>query len=175
MGSPRRSDFVIFGGFLVVLAVIKFRSRAGGRARAQAQVPATPRAQTTSENDSVSAKINKKRPDRKGSLAMAQTLLDGFWYDRPATLEACFEEIATIDRVINLRIKNALKARAAGVLSHPLDAGRLVDDLLYRRQRFSDLAECIMIESTWPEREQDIFRILTYRVSKRPKHPRFVG
>lgn len=106
---------------------------------------------------------------------MAQTLLDGFWYDRPATLEACFEEIATIDRVINLRIKSALKARAAGVLSHPLDAGRLVDDLLYRRQRFSDLAECIMIESTWPEREQDIFRILTYRVSKRPKHPRFVG
>lgn len=103
---------------------------------------------------------------------MSQTLLDGFWYDRPATVEACFEEISTIDRVINHRIQGHARALQTG---HALRARPMVDDLLARRRRFSDLAECLMIEQSWETKERFQLQILIAKIKKNPKHPRWVG
>lgn len=118
--------------------------------------------------------INLIRTDRKGSQKVARTLLDGYWYDRPLTVEACQEEIDTIDRVINYRIKNALNARRAGLI-RPMDMGSLIDDLLQRRRRFSDFAECLLIgAASFNEQERRIFNLFTSRVARAPKSPRFV-
>lgn len=82
---------------------------------------------------------------------MAKTLLDGFWYDRGMGLNDLRKEIECVDKVINLRIGHALKARKLGLTYAMLgvdkvDTSRLVDDLLLRRKCLLDLVRCLELE-----------------------------
>jgi hypothetical protein len=165
---------VIFGGFLVILGVIEFRTRAQARGQRQRQVPATPRAQTSRENDVLTSKIKFNRLDRKGSPKVAKTLLDGYWYDRMTDAGTLWEEIECIDRVAGHRLRAAANAYAAGFMPQPADVGRVIDDLLYRRQAILDLIICLRWEDTFTRVEQDTYAWYMAKIARK-RCDRFVG
>ncbi len=101
---------------------------------------------------------------------MAKTLLHGFWFDRIMNLRVLEEEIQTIDRVINKRIKLAVSIkRTSGFVP---DMG--LDDLLDRRSCLRDLIACLRLEDDFePETSGRIHALI--RMISRKRCDRFVG
>lgn len=100
---------------------------------------------------------------------MTETLIGGVWQDTVLSTSWIFEQIESIDAVIKWRTSPPPDSR--------LTFGRKpkypIDDLLWKRRRLTDLAECLMIFEGFEDREKVIYRMLTHRIAKRSRSPRF--